>query len=573
MHRAMASSPAPPAPDPAAPPEPDAAPAAEAPPSASGAKSSGRRKSTRPPEGGMRMAELALRSGVSRETIHFYLREGLLPRPRKAGRTVAYYDAEHLSRLKQIRTLREEKYLPLAVIRRLLDSPTTAERDVDTLASVLDLTARADSAGKASDEAIEEALRRGLLGPRDASSQAIGTDPAERRLVAIVEESLALDPAARDFTLKNLELVAQDQAAFVMREAELFFGTVLETADIGGTITALRGGRGLVARFIGAYRDLMLRRIVEELLMAIQHGNFAVARSATVPLSAKVERELGTFVRRADLRAALSGPAVTTEATDAFVWHLFACGAVSELSALPPEVAAAASPRAQVLIAWGSYESARSAQGLRALEKAVDAVPSFALGHILFGEASVVRGLRRLDASSGLLERSVPAMHRMVRADPESDPEPAAKALGCFYRGRVEIAMPAVLGRQRRGVQLLTRALALVGEEADPLAALTETGRFGRGAGDVSLAARAPSPEASAAPGGPAAIEPACRARIAANARLSLGRYYASIGDVRRARAILELAAAVDPDGAIGDAVREELLVRSALHGRPGGGV
>src|SRR6478609_7810043 len=125
------------------------------------------------------MAELSSRSGVPRETIHFYLREGLLPRPRKAGRTVAYYDEEHLSRLKLIRTLREEKYLPLAVIRRLLDAPAAAERDVDTLASVLHLTARAESTGKPSDEAIEEALRRGLFGPRDASSPAIGSDPAE----------------------------------------------------------------------------------------------------------------------------------------------------------------------------------------------------------------------------------------------------------------------------------------------------------------------------------------------------------------------------------------------------------
>lgn len=513
----------------------------------------------------MRMAELALRSGVSRETIHFYLREGLLPRPRKAGRTVAYYDEEHLSRLKLIRTLREEKYLPLAVIRRLLDAPAAAERDVDTLASVLHLVSRDEAAGKPKAEAIDEALRRGLLGPRDASSPAIGADPAERRLLGIVDETLTLDPAARDFTLRNLELVAHDQTAFVMREAELFFGSVLETADIGGTITALRSGRGLVARFIGAYRDLMLRRIVEELLLAIQHGNFAVARAATVPLSARVERELGTFERRAELRAALSGPTITPEAADALVWHLFACGAVSELSALPPEVAAAVSPRAQVLIAWGSYESARSAQGLRALERAVEAAPDFALGQILIGEASVVRGLRRHDASSGLLERSVPAMHRLVKADPESDPEPIARALGCFYRGRVEVAMPAVIGRQRRGVAYLERALALVGEEADPLAALTDTTRLAR-----SPAARAsqppPPPDADARPASPAAIEPACRARIAANARLSLGRYYASIGDVRRARAVLEQAAAVDPEGPIGDAVREELLVRSALH-------
>ncbi len=249
---------------------------------------------------------------------------------------------------------------------------------------------------------------------------------------------------------------------------------------------------------------------------------------------------------------------------------------MSELSALPPEVAAAASPRAQVLIAWGSYESARSAQGLRALEKAVDLAPDFALGQILFGEASVVRGLRRHDASSGLLERSVPAMHRLVCAEPESDPEPIARALGCFYRGRVEIAMPAVLGRQRRGVALLERALALVGEEADPLIAVTETGRFARTNGSADgapthppRASSSPIADGAAAPSPhPLPIEPACRARIAANARIALGRYHASHGDVRRARAILELAASVDPDGPIGDAVREELLVRSALHGR-----
>src|SRR3954464_14892508 len=86
----------------------------------------------------MRMAELAARSGVARETIHFYLREGLLPRPEKGGRTVAYYGEEHLDRLRMIRRLREEKYLPIAVIRRLLESPAAAaERDVDVLADVL----------------------------------------------------------------------------------------------------------------------------------------------------------------------------------------------------------------------------------------------------------------------------------------------------------------------------------------------------------------------------------------------------------------------------------------------------
>src|SRR5438105_1615621 len=92
--------------------------------------------------GGMRMSELAERTGVPRETIHFYLREGLLPRPRKGGRTVAFYGEEHVERLKTNRRLRE-KYLPLSVIRRLLDAPMAGdERDVDALAEVLDILPR-----------------------------------------------------------------------------------------------------------------------------------------------------------------------------------------------------------------------------------------------------------------------------------------------------------------------------------------------------------------------------------------------------------------------------------------------
>ena len=56
--------------------------------------------------------------------------------PRLSTTVSAYYDDEHLSRLLLIRTLREEKYLPIAVIRRLLDSPSTAERDVEMWAAL-----------------------------------------------------------------------------------------------------------------------------------------------------------------------------------------------------------------------------------------------------------------------------------------------------------------------------------------------------------------------------------------------------------------------------------------------------
>lgn len=69
----------------------------------------------------MRMRELEAKTGVGRETIRFYIREGLLPEPARASRNSASYSDDHVTRLKAIKRLQEERFLPLAVIRTLLD--------------------------------------------------------------------------------------------------------------------------------------------------------------------------------------------------------------------------------------------------------------------------------------------------------------------------------------------------------------------------------------------------------------------------------------------------------------------
>lgn len=74
----------------------------------------------------MRMRELEQASGVGRETIRFYIREGLLPEPIRVSRNSAFYSDEHVTRLKAIKRLQEERFLPLAVIRGLLDAEDSA---------------------------------------------------------------------------------------------------------------------------------------------------------------------------------------------------------------------------------------------------------------------------------------------------------------------------------------------------------------------------------------------------------------------------------------------------------------
>lgn len=95
----------------------------------------------------LKISELAEGAGVPVATVRHYLREGLLPEGRKTSRNMAYYPAEMVDRIKLIKLLQEERFMPLKVIRGLL------EREGGDPEAVRALLAE-------SDRGIERALER-----------------------------------------------------------------------------------------------------------------------------------------------------------------------------------------------------------------------------------------------------------------------------------------------------------------------------------------------------------------------------------------------------------------------------
>ncbi|MFP6816953.1 MAG: MerR family transcriptional regulator [Pseudomonadales bacterium] len=84
----------------------------------------------------LKMKDLEARTGVSRESIHFYLREGLLPEPARPKRNVAHYSEEHVVRIKVIKRLQEERFLPLGVIKTMFnDADLGSDATLDNLAA------------------------------------------------------------------------------------------------------------------------------------------------------------------------------------------------------------------------------------------------------------------------------------------------------------------------------------------------------------------------------------------------------------------------------------------------------
>ena len=66
------------------------------------------------------MKDLERATGVSREAIRYYIREGLLPEPERPERNVAWYDASFVERILLIKRLQSERFLPLSVIKGIV---------------------------------------------------------------------------------------------------------------------------------------------------------------------------------------------------------------------------------------------------------------------------------------------------------------------------------------------------------------------------------------------------------------------------------------------------------------------
>lgn len=68
----------------------------------------------------MKIGELVKRTGVTRETIHYYIREGVLRKPRKTAKNAADYHEGYVDQIVLIKALRENYFLPIPVIKKLI---------------------------------------------------------------------------------------------------------------------------------------------------------------------------------------------------------------------------------------------------------------------------------------------------------------------------------------------------------------------------------------------------------------------------------------------------------------------
>jgi DNA-binding transcriptional MerR regulator len=108
----------------------------------------------------LKMSELAERSGVSAGTIKHYLREGLLGDGEQVVRTsrnMAYYPEEFVARIRLIKRLQEERFMPLRLIRELMSAdPERAARLIEIEDRILERAIAAREGARVSRAQVRE---------------------------------------------------------------------------------------------------------------------------------------------------------------------------------------------------------------------------------------------------------------------------------------------------------------------------------------------------------------------------------------------------------------------------------
>ena len=141
----------------------------------------------------LKMSELAERSGVSAGTIKHYLREGLLGSDDdvlRTSRNMAYYPEEFVERIRLIKRLQEERFMPLRVIRELMsEDPQRAARMIEL-----------------EDRILERAIEAGETG-RVSRTRVRDTYDLPRNVLERLEELRVLTPSARGYDADDVAII------------------------------------------------------------------------------------------------------------------------------------------------------------------------------------------------------------------------------------------------------------------------------------------------------------------------------------------------------------------------------
>ncbi len=221
-------------------------------------------------DGMLKMSELAERSGVSAGTIKHYLREGLLggdDEIKRTSRNMAWYPPEFVERIRIIKRLQEERFMPLRVIRDLMrDDPQRVEALVELEDRILERAAvAAGERTRTSRRAVEQAydVPRNVLERLEQievlTPNGRGYDADDVKIIEAISRFRAggYDEAI-GFTVYDTLRYREALAPRVVEEVRVLLGRLAGSVDEDRAVEIIASGAEPLQELIGAVHSKLL---------------------------------------------------------------------------------------------------------------------------------------------------------------------------------------------------------------------------------------------------------------------------------------------------------------------------
>jgi DNA-binding transcriptional MerR regulator len=216
-------------------------------------------------DGLLRMRELAAQSGVSAGTIKHYLREGLLPEPVRTSRNMAYYPPDFVDRIRVIKQLQEERFMPLKAIKRVMEEDPERTR---ALVELEDRVIERAAAGEEKRTSAKEIERRyeiprevlGRLAELDVlSPNKRGYSPSDVKIVEAIARFRAGGYDERiGFTVYDTLRYRRALEDLVKEEVEVLLGRLAGEMETDRALKLIDDGREPLNDLIAALHSKLL---------------------------------------------------------------------------------------------------------------------------------------------------------------------------------------------------------------------------------------------------------------------------------------------------------------------------
>jgi DNA-binding transcriptional MerR regulator len=220
-------------------------------------------------DGMLKMSELADRSGVSAATIKHYLREGLLGSEEQVLRTsrnMAYYPVDFVERVRLIKRLQEDRFMPLRVIREVIGTdPDRATRLIELEDRILERAIAARESGRVTPAKVRDTYQvpqnvldrleeLGVLAPGDR-----GYDTDDVAIIEAISRFRAGGyEEAIGFTVYDTLRYREALEPLVEEEVRVLLDRLAGRVDVDRAVEIISSGAEPLRELIGAMHSKLL---------------------------------------------------------------------------------------------------------------------------------------------------------------------------------------------------------------------------------------------------------------------------------------------------------------------------